>query len=297
MNSTGTIVAIGAYNFNGAAGTTRIYEWSGTAWVLKGSQIDGLTTSENSGISVSMNSTGTIVAIGAYNFNGGAGTSGTSRIYEWSGTAWVLKGSQINGLTTGERFGYSVSISSDGTIVAIGAYANNSDTGTTRIYEWNETAWTLKKQINGLTTGERSGFSVSINGDGTVVGIGAFRNNSNAGTTRIYNLNPPGHLYVGGDSSLNGQLYVAGTMEVNADASLNSNLYVGGDASFNGKVYLGGDLSWNPNNIANASIPVTAIIGGGPTGPAGPDGASVTGQKGEKGDSGVSNYDSKITQW
>ena len=46
---------------------------------------------------------------------------------------------------------------------------DNSDTGTTRIYEWNETAWTLKKQINGLTTGERSGFSVSINGNGVCI--------------------------------------------------------------------------------------------------------------------------------
>ena len=243
LNSDGTVVAIGAFTFSGGAGgnsgTTYIYEWSGTAWVLKGSQINGLTSGENSGISVSMNSTGTIVAIGAYNFSGGAaGTSGTTRIYEWSGTAWVLKGSQIDGLTSGERSGYSVSISSDGTLVAIGAYKNNLDTGTTRIYEWNGTAWTFKRQINGLTTGESSGFSVSINGDGNVVGIGAFNNNSNTGTTRIYNVNPPGHLYVGGDSSLNGQLYVAGTMEVNEDASLNSNLYVGGDVSFNKNLYV-----------------------------------------------------------
>ena len=100
---------------------------------------------------------------------GGLGTeTGTTRIYEWNaGTStWGLKGSQIDGLTSGEQSGYSVSINSDGTIVAIGAYKNNSDTGTTRIYEWNAgtSTWGLRgSQIDGLNAGERSGYSISIN--------------------------------------------------------------------------------------------------------------------------------------
>ena len=274
LNSDGTVVAIGAITFSGGAGgnsgTTRIYEWSGTAWVLKGSQINGLTSGENSGISVSINSTGTVVAIGAYNFSGGAaGTSGTTRIYEWSGTAWVLKGSQIDGLTSGERSGHSVSISSDGTVVAIGAYKNNLNTGTTRIYEWNGTAWTLKKQINGLTSGENSGRSVSMNSDGTVVGIGAFEYNSNTGTTYVYNVSdpiPPGHLYVGGDSSLNGQLYVSGSITGTLATASQPNITTVGTLT---NLYVDGDISWNPNSIPTASIPSEAVIGGG-TGPTGP---------------------------
>ena len=89
---------------------------------LKGSQINGLTVGEESGRSVSINSDGTIVAIGAYLITKPGSNAGTTRIYEWNGTAWVLKGSQINGLTSGEFSGYSVSINSDGTVVAIGAY-------------------------------------------------------------------------------------------------------------------------------------------------------------------------------
>ena len=208
INSTGTIVAIGAFGNNSNTGTTRIYEWNGTAWVLKGSQINGLTSGENSGYSVSINGTGTIVAIGAFSFDGGVGNnSGTTRIYEWNGTAWVLKGSQINGLTADERSGWQVSISSNGNIVAIGANANNSNTGTTRIYEWNGTAWVLKgSQINGLTSGENSGYSVSINGTGTIVAIGAYSNDegpgSDSGTTRIYEWN--GTAWVLKGSQING---------------------------------------------------------------------------------------------
>ena len=152
-------------------------------WALKGSQIDGLTSGENSGISVSINGDGTIVAIGAYYFSGGAGNnSGTTRIYEWNGSAWTLKGSQIDGLTGGEVSGISISINSDGTIIAIGASSHNSTRGTTRIYEWSGTAWVLKgSQIDGLATGEYSGNSVSINNAGTIVAIGSYLSSPNTG--------------------------------------------------------------------------------------------------------------------
>ena len=55
-----------------------------------------------------------------------------------------------------------------------------------------------------------------------------------------------------------------------ADLSLNKRLFVGEDASLNGNLYVGGDISWNPNNLADNSIPSSAIIGGvgGASGPA-----------------------------
>ena len=36
-------------------------------------------------------------------------------------------------------------------------------------------------------------------------------------------------------------------------------LMIAGDASFNQKVYIGGDISWNPSNLANNSIPISAV--------------------------------------
>ena len=54
-------------------------------------------------------------------------------------------------------------------------------------------------------------------------------------------------------------------------------LFIAGDTSLNGNLYVGGDISWNPNNLADNSIPSSAIIGGvvGATGPAGPAGSST----------------------
>jgi hypothetical protein len=53
-------------------------------------------------------------------------------------------------------------------------------------------------------------------------------------------------------------------------------LLIAGDTSLNGNLYVGGDISWNPNNLADNSIPSSAIIGGvgGATGPAGDNGVN-----------------------
>ena len=122
-------------------------------------------------------------------------TTNTKTIYTSSSGGWLLKGSQINGLTSRENSGRSVSMNSDGTIVAIGSWLNDeafNNAGTTRIYKWNGTAWTLQKQIDGLTAGELSGHSVSINNDGTAVAIGAYSFDGgvgpDSGTTRIYSI-------------------------------------------------------------------------------------------------------------
>ena len=272
INNDGTVIAIGA-NFNSEAfthsGTTRIYEWSGTAWVLKGSQINGLTTGERSGWSVSINGDGTVVAIGAYEFDGGVGSnSGTTRIYEWNGTAWSLRGSQINGLTTEEHSGRSVSINSDGTSVAIGAYRNNSSTGTTRIYGWNGTAWTLQKQIDGLTSGEESGFSVSISSNGNIVAIGAPLNDevsNNAGTTRIYQF----ESVTTGDTILSGEnndelrffnideesmrIFKTGDVSMAGTLTVSKNSILMQDVSINERLFVNNNVQLYPIDNNNKS--------------------------------------------
>ena len=77
------------------------------------------------GTSVSLSSDGTRVAIGAPDNDGGGSNSGHVRIYDWNGTAWAQAGSDIDGEAAGDLFGTSVSLSSDGTRVAIGAATND----------------------------------------------------------------------------------------------------------------------------------------------------------------------------
>ena len=94
-----------------------------------------------SGGSVSLSSDGTIVAIGARSNDGGGDNSGHVRVYEWNSgsSSWVQRGSDIDGEAAYDYSGIAVSLSSDGTIVAIGAYANDgggSEAGHVRIYKF-----------------------------------------------------------------------------------------------------------------------------------------------------------------
>ncbi len=186
LSSDGTEVAIGARlnDGNGSnAGHVRVYEWNGTSSGTKRCiDIDGEAAGDQSGISVSLSSDGTEVAIGASRNDGNGSTAGHVRVYEWNGTAWVQKGADIDGEAAGDQSGYSVSLSSDGTEVAIGASRNDgngSTAGHVRVYEWNSgtSSWDQKgADIDGEAAADSSGDSVSLSSDGTEVAIGAFLN-------------------------------------------------------------------------------------------------------------------------
>jgi hypothetical protein len=201
INSDGTIVAIGAFLNDGngtSSGHTRVYKYNGSDWVQRGSDIDGEASNDQSGYSVSINSDGTIVAIGAIENDGNGNNSGHTRVYDWDGSSWNKLGSDIDGEAAGDQSGYSVSINSDGTIVAIGANfndGNGANSGHTRVYKWDGSSWNqLGSDIDGEAADDQSGNSVSINSDGTIVAIGAFRNDGNgtdSGHTRVYSLQEP----------------------------------------------------------------------------------------------------------
>ncbi len=152
----------------------------------------------SSGQSVSLSSDGTTVAIGAHQNDGNGSTSGHVRIYAWNSatSAWDQQGADIDGEAAGDYSGQSVSLSSDGTTVAIGANQNDgngSDSGQVRIYAWNSatSAWDQQgADIDGGALADFSGTSVFLSSDGTTVAIGAPYNDGvsglSSGHVRIY---------------------------------------------------------------------------------------------------------------
>ena len=209
IDSTGSIVAIGAPG-NGDAGTlaghVRVYEWGSNDWIQKGSDLDGEAGSDFSGKSVSINSNGNIVAIGA-EYNDGAGaSSGHVRVYEWGGNDWVQKGLDIDGEAVNDYSGCAVSVCSDGNTIAIGAHSNDgigNASGHVRVYHWSGTNWIQKGlDIDGEAASNLSGSSVSINSDGNIVAIGAPSNYNASGFSghvRIYQWNGTTWNQIGDD--------------------------------------------------------------------------------------------------
>ena len=209
LSSDGTRVAIGA-SLNDGNGTTaghvRIYEYSAGSWTQLGADIDGEALEDYSGCSVSLSSGGDTVAIGASSNDGAGGNAGHARIYEYSAGSWTQLGADIDGEATGDRSGSSVSLSADGTRVAVGARYNNgagTGAGHVRIYEYSAGSWTqLGADIDGEAVNDESGFSVSLSSDGTTVAIGAHWNGgagASAGHVRIYEYSAGSWTQLGAD--------------------------------------------------------------------------------------------------
>ena len=198
LSSDGSIVAIGAYANDGNgnfSGHVRVYQNVSGTWTQVGSDIDGEAASDYSGWSVSLSSDGSIVAIGAYGNNGNGTSSGHVRIYQNVSGTWTQVGSDIDGEAADDNSGRSVSLSSDGSIVAIGAYGNNgngTNSGHVRVYQNISGTWMqYGPDINGEAADDNSGYYVSISKDGSTVAIGAYKNDgngTNSGHTRVITL-------------------------------------------------------------------------------------------------------------
>ena len=209
LSSDGTTLAIGAQGNDGTgadAGHVRVYEYSAGSWSQLGSDIDGEAASDYSGTSVSLSSDGTTVAIGATGNDGTGADAGHVRVYEYSAGSWTQLGADIDGEAADDQSGYSVSLSSDGTTVAIGARWNDGNgtyAGHVRIYEYSAGSWSqLGADIDGEAANNYSGISVSLSSDGTTVAIGATGNDGNgasAGHVKIYEYSSGSWTQLGSD--------------------------------------------------------------------------------------------------
>jgi hypothetical protein len=198
LSADGTVVAIGAPGNDGNgshSGHVRVYQNIGGVWTQVGADIDGEATNDRSGSRVSLSADGSVVAIGAPHNKGNGSDAGHVRVYQNIEGSWTQVGADIDGEAAGDLSGYSVSLSANGTVVAIGAYHNDGNSnraGHVRVYQNIAAAWTqIGADIDGEADGDRSGTSVSLSADGTVVAIGAPQNDGNgssAGHVRVYDL-------------------------------------------------------------------------------------------------------------
>jgi uncharacterized protein YjbI with pentapeptide repeats len=330
LSADGTTVAIGARSADNPAGTTadighvRVYKYNPTkvtevidqssnsfgpvGWDRLGRDIDGEIAYASSGYSVALSADGTTVAIGALNANNPAGiNTGHVRVYKYNPTkvtevidqssnsfgpvCWDRLGRDIDGEALDDVSGFSVALSADGTIVAIGAIYNNNpagslDTGHVRVYKYNPNKVTevtnqslsnfgpvgwdrLGIDIDGEAASDYSG-RVALSADGTTVAIGANYANNTAGTNntghaRVYNIATTNAItYTSSSSSIAdvcGNLLlikgVNGTSTITASQS--GNTYTG-RLDVSGTTYT---LQYNPitYTISDASLATVSTYG------------------------------------
>ena len=144
LSADGSVVAIGApYNDGNMniddyrnSGHVRVYAWDSTSdiYVQRGADIDGESQYDQSGRSVSLSADGSVVAIGALFNDGNGADSGHVRVYAWDSTSnnYVQRGADIDGEASGDLSGDGLSLSADGSVIAIGALFGNP-----RVYVWD----------------------------------------------------------------------------------------------------------------------------------------------------------------
>ncbi|NJC26727.1 T9SS type A sorting domain-containing protein [Neolewinella antarctica] len=222
LSADGNRVAIGAY-LNDAGGSTggdrghvRVYQapatMSGT-WTQFGVDIDGTVDNGFFGVSVSLSDDGSRVAVGAERGNGTVNGAGSVRVFEEPAAVsgnWAQVGPTLDGQAFNDRFGRSVSLSGDGSRVAVGAPNARGavQSGVVEVYDYASGGsigtWTqVGADITGEAFGDRFGNSVSLSGaDGNRLAVGAPTNDgtgTDAGHAQIYDFQGGTWMQFGSD--------------------------------------------------------------------------------------------------
>ena len=134
--------------------------------------------SQSFGPSVALSSDGMTLVVGSDSVSGESGLlAGQVSVYRLVSGSWAKVGDDIPGGFVQERSGYSVDISSDGEIVAIGAPSNSEQgtrSGVVRVFRYSSAGWNqVGADLRGGSKDGVFGRSVSLSGDGYTVAIGA----------------------------------------------------------------------------------------------------------------------------
>ena len=107
---------------------------------------------------------------------------------------WKPMGDPIRGEGNKERAGYTIDLSQDGSVVAVGATDAEAQKGHTRVYKYivdgSDGRWgKLGQDLKGYQSGDKSGWAVALSSDGMIVAVGSKTNNLGgfaAGRLRVF---------------------------------------------------------------------------------------------------------------
>jgi len=213
ISGDGTTMAIGSP----FASTCQVFtindDGSGTASQL-GTTITVGDVGDFFGHSVAISMDGRMVAVAARFYDRvDDSNDGTVSVFQYisADNTWSQVGNNIDGEAPGDEFGLSVSLSADGTIVAIGAVNNdsngNNESGHVRVYQFQNSDWVqLGSDIDGIAAGDRLGQSVSLSADGLTFAVVAIVDTgSDTHISRVFQYDASqGWMQMGGDIEVDG---------------------------------------------------------------------------------------------
>ena len=141
------------------------------------------------GASVSISADGNTAVVGAPGDND---FQGAIWVFTRSAGIWTQQGTKLLGTGLGTvypKFGFSVSLSADGSTFVAGAYGDDAAQGSAFIFTNSGGTWSQqgsKLVSTNALSGQQQGYSVSISANGNTVIVGASGDNINVGAAYIY---------------------------------------------------------------------------------------------------------------
>jgi len=191
LSNDGTYAVAGAQYHNGQTGRARVWVRNETSWTHQQElTISSMPGGAYFGSAVDISEDGNYIIIGAYSDDVLRNGAGAAHIFIRSNTTWTHQATlpRTGDGASGDQFGVSVGISSDGTYAIVGSPYGTPNTGSAHIYIRSVTTWTHQKLMvdpNGQS-GDAFGHGVHISGDGNYAAIGAHNDNSNTGAGFVF---------------------------------------------------------------------------------------------------------------
>jgi hypothetical protein len=162
------------------AGYVRVFTYNGTLllgsnnseWLQLGPDLKGEAIEDEFGKSIALSADGRRLAVGAPD---GAGKKGRTQVFDFDGTFWAAVGHALDGENVDEGQSGAISLSTDGSVLAISAAGTGSKTGSVRVYELVNSTWTQKGDtLLGEGVGDLFGGNfISLSGDGNCLAVGS----------------------------------------------------------------------------------------------------------------------------
>lgn len=169
--------------YKDGGGVARIYHFKNDIWNQLGTDIYGDNEFDFFGDPVQLSDDGRSVAIGMTHAGFSPGNEYV-KVYTFDNSDWIQKGQTLHGEQPGDFFGRAISVSGNGSVIAVGAQRNRGNkgvyTGQANVYAFDGAYWWKQGlSFNGENCYDQYGEYVSISSDGRTLAVSA---TSNAGT-------------------------------------------------------------------------------------------------------------------
>jgi hypothetical protein len=174
LSGDGKFLVCCGYTSSGA-NYVRMYRNVSGSWIKQTNNLDFSTLSRPDKVVISND--GNVLAFGFSEEDHAGFDSGTVKIFRNNSSNWQQIGEDIDGEASNSKFGKSISLTPDGSKIAIGGYQNSGsflNAGYVRVFSNVDNKWIqIGSDIDGKVKNANCGFSVSLSADGNTVVVGA----------------------------------------------------------------------------------------------------------------------------